>query len=455
MAAQESGGQGYYAKVGGDPLTQAFEDVKVVHAGFGGRSVEEPERAVLLAELLGEPRRGDSVAYVHVPFCQTRCAFCGFYNLGYRESESAAYVDSLLREVGLWRDYPAQEGGPIRALYLGGGTPTALRPADMRRLLIGLREELPLANDCEITVEGRIHDLMGEKVRACLDGGANRFSLGVQTFDSGLRRSMGRIAASEDVVEGLRRLREADQTSVVIDLIYGLPGQTPELWLEDIERFLELELDGVDFYQLKQFKGTPLHKAVAKGSMPQPPSLAERAGMFALAVERMESARWRRLSVNHWGKGTRERNIYNAMAKSPTHCLAFGPGAGGNLKGYFFFVQRDYETWKHEVRQGRKPLMQLTRPGPHWAFCKWLAAELELGRLNLREVQEAAGFSAGRRFEPLLRQWEKAGLLEFDGEWVELTVAGQFWEVKLAQLMIEYFQEHLEEKNAVDASEDV
>ena len=160
---------------------------------------------------MSTPRIGKTAAYIHVPFCETHCLYCGFYTKAYGPEESARYTDALLRELALWRDTPMVRSGPVHCVYIGGGTPTSLEADDLRRLLRGIREALPLANDCEITVEGRIHNFGPDKMDTCLEAGANRFSLGVQTFDTALRRSMARKASREDVFSALRRLSGYDQ----------------------------------------------------------------------------------------------------------------------------------------------------------------------------------------------------------------------------------------------------
>ena len=90
----------------------------------------------------------ESAVYIHVPFCETHCLYCGFYNKAYREDESRIYADALIQELRLWRGRPGQDAGPVHAVYMGGGTPTALQADDLRRILKEVRAVLPLANDC-------------------------------------------------------------------------------------------------------------------------------------------------------------------------------------------------------------------------------------------------------------------------------------------------------------------
>jgi len=428
----------YYADESGTPLTHAFANCLAIHPG--GKAKPFPPEGVetAYAALLRETRQGRTAAYIHVPFCETHCLYCGFYRKRYDAAQSRQYADTLITELRASADTPCQSSGPVHAVYLGGGTPTALEADDLKRILFALKKTLPLANDCEITVEGRIRNFGPEKMEACLEGGANRFSIGVQTFDTDLRQSMGRMADQKEVIRGLTRLKSYDQAAVVIDLIYGFPGQTMDGWEKDIQTLQGLELDGTDLYQLKVFHGTPLYAAIEKGKMVPAATRSQRALMYARGVEMMDAAMYHRLTVNHWGRTTRERNIYNHMMKSPSHCLAFGPGAGGCLSGHFFFVEADYEKWRTAVDRGRKPIATMMLPTAGGPLEKIITAELELCRINPRQIGEALAMPMAETLAPLFGQWTRAGLMEKQGNWFRLTTAGQFWQVNMAQLTINY-----------------
>jgi oxygen-independent coproporphyrinogen-3 oxidase len=451
MAAEKEpvgdGPERYFARTGVDPLSGAFERKTVVHAGMGGKPLQGEAALGLYEELMDRERSGKCAAYVHVPFCETHCLYCGFYSSPYRKDHSAPYVDALLGELEAERGRAALRGGPVHALYLGGGTPTALEPEDLRRLVQGLREGLPLANDCEITVEGRVHGFSAEKMDACLEAGANRFSLGVQTFDTDIRRSLGRVAGREEVLETLRRLRDHDNAAVVIDLIYGLPGQNMDAWQRDLETFLSLELDGCDLYQLNVFPGGRLDKAIQSGAAKPAADVAGQAELFRRGVETMNRHRLRRLSISHWGRTSRERNIYNPLMKRRSDCLAYGAGAGGSLGGAFYFVQSGYEPYMEARAQGRKPVVMAMLPPRGAAMSRCLTGQLEAGALDLARVAAETGEDAAV-FEPLLGQWAEAGLLTREGSLVELTLAGQFWQVTMTQALIDWHQHQSMEHSA-------
>lgn len=293
----------YFARVTKNPLTGAFPRKTSVHAGMSGKPVPKEEVPALLERLRLTKRHNRTAAYVHVPYCESRCLYCGFFGGKYTVEAGAAYVAALTGEIERAGAFDSVTSAPINALYLGGGTPTALRAEDLTLLLRTLEQTLPLANDCEITVEGRIHNFDDAKIEACLEAGVNRFSIGVQSFDTGIRRGLGRIAAKDTVCRRLEALAAYNEAAIIIDLIYGLPGQTLDDWAEDIRTFLALPLDGVDLYQLNIFPGSSLAKAMEAEKIPTAATLTEQGAFFERGVAMMEAARCRRLSMSHWGRG--------------------------------------------------------------------------------------------------------------------------------------------------------
>ena len=433
----------FFAKEGVDPLTHAFEGKIAVHPGLGGKPIAEEERGEILRSLMDRPRSGKSVAYIHVPFCETHCLYCGFFNSGYQKEQSRVYTDTLIRELAIWRDSRAQSSGPLHAVYFGGGTPTALEPDDMKRMLDAVRSSLPLANDCEVTIEGRSSNLTKERIEACLEGGANRFSLGVQSFHTDIRQAMGRRSTKEQLIERLSLLQSYNQEAVIVDLIYGFPMQTMELWLEDIAVAQSLNLDGADCYQLNVYKTSPLAKAIESGKLPSGADIPAQGKMFEAGVAAMESAFYRRLSISHWGRTPRERNIYNQYVKGGAHCLAFGPGSGGSLHGHFYFNTPDYAAWQEKVNAGQKPVAMLQKPGTNAPLYKAMAEDMEQARLDLPRLERDFAKPLTQVLTPLLGQWERAGLVRAFGKSYVLTLAGQFWQVNLSQLLMEYCGEKL------------
>lgn len=430
----------YFAEICDNPLTGAFKKKAVVHAGLGGTPVPQEETAGVWHTLSKIQRRDKTSTYIHIPFCSTHCLYCGFFANPAQKDKMQAYAKALIRELEADQDSDLVQSHPVNAVYLGGGTPTALESNDLRQVLETVRRCLPLANDCEITVEGRICDLTDEKIQACIKGGANRFSIGVQTFDTGIRASLGRVADRQTVMKRLLRLKQTNHAAIIIDLIFGLPDQTMAVWEKDIDTFLDLELDGVDLYQLIRFPGGSLDKAARSGRFKTLADQAQRALMFETGVNRMNRVRYQRLSISHWGRKFRERNRYNLSMKEKADCLAYGSGAGGNVNGHMVFLDGKLDTYLKTAGK-TKPVTRIMTPSAHDSLIRRISGCLELGYMDLRGAGSQLNLDLETIFTPLTDQWESAGLITRDQGWITLTLAGQFWQTNLAQGMIDYYQQ--------------
>ena len=191
--------------------------------------------------------------YFHVPFCRAKCGYCAFYSEpGASRGVIDAYLDELERRLENGRPYERAE-----TLYLGGGTPTYLSLEQLKRLFAMIRRELAPGARCEITVEVNPETLDPAKVEVLRDF-ATRLSLGVQSFDAGLRRRLGRRCTDAALSRALRLVREAEFPHWNCDLIYAIPGETPEMWRRDLELAAATGADHLSCYALTPEEGARL-----------------------------------------------------------------------------------------------------------------------------------------------------------------------------------------------------
>lgn len=419
----------HFARTGGDPVRDAFAARRAVLPWRGKRPLPAEETVATWAGLLEDHRpAGPRLVYLHVPFCANHCLFCGFYRNAYTPQAASAYADLVVAEIEREAAAPVVGRQEVAAVYLGGGTPSALSARELARILATLKRCLPLASDCEITVEGRIIHFDADKVDACLEAGANRFSIGVQSFDTKVRRRQGRRAGKEEAIAFIEGLRDRGGAAVVIDLLYGLPGQDEAVWREDLRIAAQIAPDGVDLYGLNLIPGTPLATAVSAGKFPAMPVLAELGRMYRLGAEHLGAEGWEQISNSHWRRTQLERNVYNLRIKEGVDCLAYGSGAGGLMGRHSYALTPDLDAYGQGVLAGQKPLAGMRVADSFQPLRNLVTAGLETGRLDLGRVEAIAPESRVRAtLAPLLEQWRTAGLVELAGDAVTLTVAGRFW----------------------------
>lgn len=431
-----------------DPLAAAFAERRATQPVAGGRPLKPGDWQATWQSLLEQKATPEQrVAYIHIPFCRHRCLYCGFFQNHSQEELETAYIDSLIKELEMSRNSQYLGSGAVNAVFIGGGTPSTLSPHNISRLLAAIRKCLPLSNDCELTLEGRINDLVQPKIEAWLANGVNRISIGVQSFHTRVRQAVGRLDDTGTVLERLELLAGYNQAAVIIDLIYGLPYQTEEIWAGDLKLLQTVPIAGMDLYQLSIFEDGALEQAIRAGKLPPAADIACQGRMFATAEAELSARSLSRLSICHWGKNSRERNMYNILTKAGRHVIPFGAGAGGSVGGVSMFLNRSVERYLHSIEQGQKPLagMLLQPAGSQWQ--NTVVAQLERGYIDLKELAGEYG-SGAWELELILNIWAERGLVDMNAAVPQLTVAGKFWYKNMTQSLVDclYALLHLEQQ---------
>lgn len=397
---------------------------------WGGVPMPRPQWQNIWKKKLPHATDVDALAYLHIPFCANHCVFCGFYRNSWKDSQSSVYTDKIIEEMAAEAEVRTGKG-KIRAVYFGGGTPTALLTEDLVRLIRACYQYLPLAEDCEFTIEGRMSHFDLEKAQACLEAGANRISIGVQTFNTAIRRRLGRKHSGDEAFEYLAKLCELDAV-IVADLMFGLPNQTDEVWQNDIARATELPLSGLDTYAFNLYPMLPINRMIEKGAFPTPPSFDIQADQYAYTVETLLEKGWEQVSNSHFAyPGRGERNRYNTLIKSDISCLAFGSGAGGNFGGFSYQVQGDLESYL-ATPKGEKNIAFMSGHSPNKALLSKVQHDIETGRLN------PSLFDGNKAAQKLIAQWQEMQLFkepDSDGL-IRLNTSGRYWSPTLIRKLM-------------------
>lgn len=263
--------------------------------------------------------------YAHIPFCQTRCTYCAFNTYAGMASRIPPYVSALLSEIRAVGS--AGERPPASALYFGGGTPSQL-PADaVRQIVQTCAQSFALDPSAEISLETNPGDADGETFRALRQAGVNRLSVGMQSAHADELRLFARRHNFAAVQNTVRLAREAGFSSINLDLIYGIPGQSMSQWQHSLEAALSLEPDHLSLYSLSIEEGTPLHARLLSGRLAAPdPDLA--ADMIEWAADRLPHAGLAQYEISNWAApGHACQHNLHIWRNEPY--LGFGAGAHG------------------------------------------------------------------------------------------------------------------------------
>ena len=260
--------------------------------------------------------------YIHVPFCKTRCAYCDFFSTTLGELKSR-FVDAACSELQFRQDYLKSE--PIRTIYFGGGTPSQLSEAHLNQLFTYLEKTFDLSTCMEITLEANPDDLTDDYVRMLTTQPINRLSLGIQTFHNDTLQLIHRRHTAQEAIEAVGRCQQAGFTNLSIDLIYGLPNETPEHWLSDLQTAISLDVPHISAYHLTYEPGTHLWQMLQRGEIAEA-SEETSLTLFHMLCEELDKAGYEHYEISNFARSG-YRSLHNSAYWHEVPYLGIGPGA--------------------------------------------------------------------------------------------------------------------------------
>lgn len=312
--------------------------------------------------------------YVHVPFCLTRCGYCDFNAYAGLDHLAPRYVQALLREAELAT--PAWAGERIVSVFLGGGTPTTLEVADLKAVLMHLRDRFDVAADAEVTIEANPDTVDRSKLDGLLAAGFGRLSMGAQSFDRGVLGALERIHDPDSVRRAVREARAAGYANVNLDLIYGANGETVASWERTVWEAIELEPEHLSAYALTIEPSTPLGRRVQSGVVPAPdPDL--QADMFETTCRVLGEAGYRHYEVSNWAKPGFEC-VHNLGYWQRRPYLGLGAGAHSYRDEHRWWNIRPPEEYMTQVEAGCLPVGGEERLEPSDAYLEEVFLRLRI-----------------------------------------------------------------------------
>jgi oxygen-independent coproporphyrinogen-3 oxidase len=348
--------------------------------------------------------------YLHIPFCKHKCGYCDFNAYAGMDRLMPDYVDALERELSNARQ--RHPFGRLETVYFGGGTPSLLPPLLIARLLRFVGDTFDVAPGAEVTLEANPASTDEARMQAWLDGGVNRLSLGVQGFEP---RALAVLERKTDAAQATRAFdlaRTMGMRNVSIDLIYAVPFQSRDSWLETLRRGIALGPDHISTYCLTFEEGTLLWRRRAEGRVPEVETDLQWDQLDAACIE-LEAAGFNRYEVSNWARpGFESRHNHAYWRCRPVY------GAGAGAHSYATDGAAAQRWWN------------VARPREYIAAVQPVADGEELPSRNARGealmlgLRTAEGVTAPEGFDSELGELVQAGLIERDGDRVKPTRRG-------------------------------
>ena len=354
--------------------------------------------------------------YIHIPFCARKCAYCDFASYPGQEGRWEEYLAALNAELQKWAE--RLHGREIATIFIGGGTPSLLPAEAIETLMNDVRRLFAVAADAEISMEANPGTLTAEKLAVYKKTGINRLSLGVQSFDDGLLRALGRIHTAEDAREAVRLAREAGFENINLDLMYALPGQTTAQWKATLETSIALGVEHISAYSLIVEDGTPMAARVESGEaiLPEDEAVID---MQHMAIDTLAAAGYARYEISNYAKSGRECR-HNLVYWLRGDYLGVGCAAHSMLDNVRFenaWALEEYLAGETELDRHKLPVEEQKEE-------MIMLATRTVRGLSLAEYKKSFGEDFESAHAAALKPLIGGGLVKIENGYLRLTRAG-------------------------------
>ena len=292
--------------------------------------------------------------YVHIPFCKKLCFYCDFYHV-ISVNDNSAFIDALLKEASLRKDYLESE--TVSTIYFGGGTPSVFSVKDLGTILNHINKLFRVEQDCEISIELNPDDVLPAYLEGLKDLNINRISMGIQSWRDSDLKMLNRRHDSAQAIKALKDTLDAGFENITIDLIYGIPGMSLKEWESNLDFSLSFDIKHLSAYHLTFEPVTVFGKMLEKGTISEIDE-NESVAQFNILIEKAESAGFIQYEISNFGKPG-YFSIHNSNYWKQVSYLGLGPSAHSfngysrqwnirDLKGYIKLISAGKSFYESE-----------------------------------------------------------------------------------------------------------
>ena len=358
--------------------------------------------------------------YIHVPFCRSKCQYCDFYSVTTKE---LSLLDSYRKAIC---EHIREAGGQapdylVDTIYFGGGTPSFFGAEGMAAILTAIRKSFDVSPSAEITFEANPDSVSKHLLRRLRSEGFNRVSLGIQCDDDEILEKIGRPHNYQQAVDAVQLIRRKGFRNISVDLMYGLPGQSLEAWLQTLENVLKLRPEHISCYGLKVEEGTPLYEVQEYANLADDDTQAD---MYLGAIEILRDHGYRQYEISNFcRKGHVSR--HNLKYWNGEEYLGFGPDAASDFGGRRFTAVRDVHAYIDGILNGGMVLREVQEVPPRERAGEYLMMRLRTAMGIVPDEYERKFLLPFAPLEAALETFRHRNLAvrTYDGRW-HLTPQG-------------------------------
>ncbi|RQD67170.1 MAG: radical SAM family heme chaperone HemW [Desulfonatronovibrio sp. MSAO_Bac4] len=359
--------------------------------------------------------------YIHVPFCRRKCHYCAFFSLPHSADLEVPYLKALKREIA-FRGKQLKDRN-ISSIYIGGGTPTLLSISSLRKIMNKVCASFRLHKNMEFTFEANPETINDPNYLSALRSlGINRISLGVQSLDDEILYVLGRRHTSTEAIRSVGMLQDAGFENLSIDLIWGLPGQSLKMWMQDLRTVVKLRPKHISCYGLSIEPDTFLGQHLEQGQVELPEEHFQ-AKMYVHGAEYLESESFLQYEVSNFSK-MGYVCLHNTGYWEGRDYIGLGPSAVSLVDGFRWKNPSSLDGYAALTQDSFSGLEKEDLGHEVWVREKIMLSLRTAKGLNLKEYRQMTGHDFCRRFGPLLKALHSSNLIRMANGYVRLTKNG-------------------------------
>ncbi len=382
-------------------------------------------------------------AYVHIPFCPSRCTFCHWITKTKTKADEVdTYLDYLEREMVLYKQALGVESIPVRSVLVGGGTPTYLSANQMERFLTAVATHFDLSACTQFSIEAEPTTLLGkagfDKLQVMKNFGVQRISMGVQSFDDAVTAAMGRVHSRQDTLNAIEQIRKVGIENIFIDLIYAYPKQTIEQWVDNLQTALSLDIQGYQLYRLRVKPHGDREGNIVRQYAKSPEIEHTTNDIYLMKMLGI-------LLSREYGYGEHQTRIFAKSANDISHYLrdwccdltdvvGIGVSAWSNLRGVFGLNVGDanLQTYYNFIAQNKVAINRGKVRTRDDEIRRNFILPLKNTRVSKVQYHRHVGESVEHFFADEMDLLKTCGLLREDDDDIALTDRGRFFADEIA-----------------------
>jgi oxygen-independent coproporphyrinogen III oxidase len=294
--------------------------------------------------------------YVHIPFCQRKCRYCGFLSIENPDEKIVLQYLDILQKESQYHIKSATNLGfqyVVDTVFIGGGTPSLLTNDEIDTLMNGLREHFIISPDAEITIESNPNSITKKKLIAYKENGINRLSIGVQSFEDSILQQLGRLHDAKMAKDAIQDAHDAGFSNINIDLMFGLPYITLEQWMSTLKTAVSLNPSHLSLYSLQIEEGTPFYSDYKNDRLPIIDIALDRE-CYHQSISFLKNHQIEQYEISNFSIQGRKCK-HNLKYWGLEEFIGLGLGAASYINGKRWSNLSNLENWKREILAGRTP----------------------------------------------------------------------------------------------------